>query len=274
MEYQKWLPHPLLKSYIRYYTYMELGAKDIWTSSAIAPTGCSVMCVIVGDNLTSFRDNNGLVLPQFSINFTGQVTAFTPFSFFGKHKVVSIIFNPFGACRLLGMGQSCFTDHYSQDFFELLPVRDRAMQQQFMDCQKPEETFSLLEAIFLRLLKQNKEKSNLPKIAFICQQLMKSAHEPLLLKSITREVGFSKSSLERNFKEIVGIGAKQYHRILRFHNLLNHIQQQKDVYHWTEVAYRFGYYDQAHFIKDFKAFYGKTPSAFSTNDELMSNMIQ
>ena len=94
------------------------------------------------------------------------------------------------------------------------------------------------------------------------------------MKDICRNEGFSKSTLERNFKEFVGIGVKQYHRILRFHHLLTQLKHQKDFRHWTEVACQFGYYDQAHFIKDFKAFYGKTPSEFSTNDELMSNMVQ
>lgn len=88
------------------------------------------------------------------------------------------------------------------------------------------------------------------------------------------EEGFSNSALERNFMEFVGIGPKQYHRIGRFNNLLKNIRCQKQFRHWTEIAHRFVYYDQAHFIKDFKLFYGKTPSAFSSNDELLSNITQ
>ena len=231
------------------------------------------MCVIVGDYLTLLKDQNGNVLPQSVFNVTGQTTLYTPFSFYGQYKVISIIFNPCGAFRLLGIGQSHFKNQ-AQDFFDLLPFRDRAIQQQFLDCQKPEETFSLLETFLLRLLLKKKEKNNLSRIASICRLLMQKSHEPLLLKNICKDTGFSKSSLERNFNEVVGIGPKEYHRIIRFQNLLNHIKQQKNFRHWTEVAYRFGYYDQAHFIKDFKVFCGETPSKFSTNNELLSNMIQ
>lgn len=274
MEYKIWLPHPLLKPYIRYYTFMELGSKDTWSSSAIAPTGCTAVCVIVGGCLSFFKDHSGNVHRQHIINVTGQTTLYTPFSFYGQHKVISIIFNPCGAYRLLGVSQSNFTDANVVDFFELLPVKERAIQQQFLDCQKPEETFSLLQAFLLRLLLQKKEKNNYARIESICRLLNHRSHEPLLIKNICRDEGFSKSALERNFSEFVGIGVKQYHRIVRFNNLLLHVKQQKDFIHWTETAHRFGYYDQAHFIKDFKVFYGKTPSAFSTNDQLMSNMVQ
>jgi AraC-like DNA-binding protein len=65
--------------------------------------------------------------------------------------------------------------------------------------------------------------------------------------------------------EFVGINPKQYHRIVRFNNLLPNIHRKKNICHWTDLAYQFGYYDQVHFIKDFKTFYGKTPSAFSGN---------
>lgn len=272
MEYKKWLPHPLLKPYVRYYTYMEIGIKDVWTSSAVVPTGCSVMCIIVGDQLTLFKTQTGKEQPQSVFNVTGQFTVYTPFSFYGEHKVISIIFNPCGAFRLLSIDQYDCKD-VNLNLFDLLPVRDRTIQQQFLDCQKPEETFSLLEDFLLQLLVKTKEKNSFSKIAYICNLLNQRPDEPLLIKKLCEEEGFSKSTLERNFMEYVGIGPKHYHRIVRFNNLLNHIKQQKDFRHWTEIAYRFGYYDQAHFIKDFKVFYGKTPSEFSTNDELISNMV-
>jgi AraC-like DNA-binding protein len=273
MEFQTWLPHPLLQPYIRYYTYTELGAKNVWTSSAVAPTGCTAMCVIVGDSPPLFKvqDSNEQLFSFF--NVAGQSTYYTPFSFYGEYKVISIIFNPCGAFRLLGIRQTHFTN-LSLDFFDIIPAKHRNIQQQLGDCQTPAKTFSFLESFLLQLLLKQKGKNNLNRIAFICQQLMQRSHEPLLLKRICKDEGFSKSSLERNFREFVGIGVKQYHRILRFHNLLLHIKQQASFRHWTEIAYNFGYYDQAHFIKDFKIFYGRTPSEFSTNNELFSNMIQ
>jgi len=272
MEYKIWLPHPLLKPFIRYYTYTELGDKDVWSSSAIAPTGCSAMCVIVGDYIPLFKDTKGNKKYESTFNVYGQSTCYTPFGFYGQHKVITVIFNPWGAFRLLGIDQFHFTNTNTH-FFDLLSANDRGIKQQLTDCQNPEQTFSVLEAFFLRMLFKKKEKNNFVRIVSICNLLMKRSYEPLFLKQICENEGFSKSTLERNFKEFVGIGIKQYHRILRFHNLLNHIKQQKDFRHWTEVAYHFGYYDQAHFIKDFKGFYGKTPSEFSSNDDLISNMI-
>jgi AraC-like DNA-binding protein len=227
----------------------------------------------VGGDLTVFKSVDGREEPQFVFNITGQYTAFTPFSFYGKHKVITIIFHPYGAYRLLGIGQSEFKDR-NTNFFDLLSGRERILEQQFLDCQCYQQALPILETFLLRLLSEKREKPNYARIASLCRILEQRSNDVLLLKHICKETAFSKSSMERQFIEFVGVSPKYYQRMVRFKNLLSHIRQQKNTVQWTEVAYQFGYYDQAHFIKDFKIFYGKTPSAFSTNDQLMSNMVQ
>ena len=41
---------------------------------------------------------------------------------------------------------------------------------------------------------------------------------------------------------------------------------------WCWIADQFGYFDQAHFIKEFKFFYGKTPAEYSTSDRYISDV--
>jgi AraC-like DNA-binding protein len=68
-------------------------------------------------------------------------------------------------------------------------------------------------------------------------------------------------TLERKFAMHVGQTPKQYIKLIRFQETLHDFSHQKQL-NLTEYAYRNGYFDQAHFIHDFKAYSGFTPKAF------------
>ena len=75
-------------------------------------------------------------------------------------------------------------------------------------------------------------------------------------------------------RKIVGISPKLYQRIMRFNMALQYIRRNKCCCNWSEVASRFGYYDQTHFIKEFKLFYGKTPAEQSADDRFLSSIAK
>jgi AraC-like DNA-binding protein len=68
-------------------------------------------------------------------------------------------------------------------------------------------------------------------------------------------------TLERKFEETVGFSPKAFARIVRFDHIKDELILHPSL-GLTDLAYRYGYFDQAHFIQDFKQFTGKTPSAF------------
>lgn len=71
--------------------------------------------------------------------------------------------------------------------------------------------------------------------------------------------GISSRHLRRLFNFYIGDTAKSFCRVVRFQNLLK-IQPSVNSFKTEKLFYDFGYYDQTHFIKDFKQFYGSTPS--------------
>ena len=64
--------------------------------------------------------------------------------------------------------------------------------------------------------------------------------------------------LQRLFSQYVGVSAKWIINRFRIHDALTQVETNKQV-DWTKLAVDLGYYDQAHFIKDFKALMGVTP---------------
>ncbi len=69
----------------------------------------------------------------------------------------------------------------------------------------------------------------------------------------------SKRQIERLFKQTVGISPKMYAQIIRFNSAMAELTEKRTL---TEVCYNYNYFDQAHFIKDFKRFTGMTPKSY------------
>lgn len=78
---------------------------------------------------------------------------------------------------------------------------------------------------------------------------------------LAEDLGWSRKHLIAKFREQIGLPPKTVARLLRFNNARRLIGAGAEM-PWTEIAYRCGYYDQAHFIRDFSQFAGATPTEF------------
>jgi YesN/AraC family two-component response regulator len=73
------------------------------------------------------------------------------------------------------------------------------------------------------------------------------------------EVGLSQRQLRRYFGYYIGDSAKTFSQVVRFQNILNAKPSTQSL-RQSKLFFDLGYYDQAHFTKEFKNFYGVTPS--------------
>ena len=79
--------------------------------------------------------------------------------------------------------------------------------------------------------------------------------------------------LERGFRRVVGATPKTYARTLRFERAQRRLMFEPEA-DLTELANECGYFDQAHFIKDFKAFTGTTPSRYAREMARMQRILR
>ena len=75
--------------------------------------------------------------------------------------------------------------------------------------------------------------------------------------------GVSERRLLQVFREQVGISPKAWCRIQRFQIAVKELHRGMEV-SWADLALRCGYYDQSHFINDFRAFSGINPTTYSS----------
>lgn len=87
---------------------------------------------------------------------------------------------------------------------------------------------------------------------------IRQADGNLRIKELLQELHISQDAFEKRFRKITGASPKQFASIVRLRSLIG----KADGSTLTALAYDAGYFDQAHFIKDFKSFTGKTPGEF------------
>ena len=78
---------------------------------------------------------------------------------------------------------------------------------------------------------------------------------------VAAEIGWTATKFIATFRNEVGLMPKTYCRVARFRNALASLASCEDI-DWTDVALSSGYFVLAHFIHDFKAFSGVTPSHY------------
>ena len=79
------------------------------------------------------------------------------------------------------------------------------------------------------------------------------------IKNLVAGLPISRDPFEKRFRKITGTSPKHFSVIVRLKNLIDTYSGELS---FTEAAYNAGYFDQAHFIKDFRSFTGLTPHAF------------
>lgn len=79
------------------------------------------------------------------------------------------------------------------------------------------------------------------------------------IKDLAVQLHTSASPLEKRFRQAVGTSPKKFDSIIRFRHILQQFSADRS---FTQLGYEAGYYDQAHFIKEFKLFTGQTPELF------------
>jgi AraC-like DNA-binding protein len=79
------------------------------------------------------------------------------------------------------------------------------------------------------------------------------------ITELAKQLHISQSPLEKRFRQAVGASPKKFASVVRLKNAIKEYSPQNSL---TDLGYEAGFYDQAHFIKEFKSFTGETPEIF------------
>lgn len=219
----------------------------------IIPNGCIELMFNRGDSMTFDSDHS--IHPHSFIK--GLNTRYYDLVPMGNINLISVCFTPFGAKTFFSVP----LEEFNGKSIDALTVGDPLLADL---CRRiadtPNETICIryIEQFLLQRF-QPLQDYNRKRISTAIQAINHQA--TVDIASLADMCCVSYRQFIRIFTAHVGLNPKEYLRIVRFQRSLSILQHHPDVA-FTDVAYRCGYYDQPHFINEFKAFTGSTPTEY------------
>lgn len=143
-----------------------------------------------------------------------------------------------------------------------------SLRDQLLNIQDVQSKFSVAEHFLKkRLLDQSPPEAivNISKLIAINPQIG-------TLKWISDNSGYSQKHFISLFKKYVGLTPKAFQKVMRFQKAIHDLETMQSI-NWTRLALDCGYFDQAHFINEFKAFSGFNPKQYLTEKGSELNYI-
>lgn len=188
----------------------------------------------------------------------------------GQVEMIGIVFKPAGLASFFGIQTYELTEERKDlvQVFELgfwdETIRQLNEEMEF------EDKIRVLERFLIQFAeRKNPEADYVDKAAnIICENF-----GMIRLEDLIADACVSRRTFERHFFQKVGLSPKYYARVRRISHVCNLIAGKQKV-NWTELFVDSNYYDQAHFIKDFIEFTGRTPEKYLKENQELANFIQ
>jgi AraC-like DNA-binding protein len=234
-------------------------------AAPIPPDGRPEIIVHVGDRWAE-RDAAGNIRMQARTLFAGQLTRAVRVIPLGYARVAGAHLRPHGGFDLLGLPQHRFTNQIV-DLRTVDLALARALRREVAAQQ---DARGMIEA-FTEILQSRVGAGVAPGAAHKAVAIALALKGMISVSDLARAAGVSDRQLERLFRERVGLSPKQFVRIVRFQEVLRATRSGSgpDV-GWAAIALEHGFYDQAHFINDFKSFVGRTPGKWRINHDSLA----
>ncbi len=174
-----------------------------------------------------------------------------------ESRMMGVRFRPLGAYAFLGVPMEEISDRVVDLDGILGPGSDR-LRERIGEAPDLASRFRLLEAALVAGCRRGPRPD--AGVGWALGSLRRSGGT-IPVGRLSRELGISDRSFIGRFRRQVGLTPKLYARILRFSRVVESLQARRAV-NWADVAQMTGYYDQAHFNRDFRAFSGGTPGDF------------
>lgn len=184
------------------------------------------------------------------------------------HKAVRVGFHPGGMYRLLGFSMAELIDR-GYDATDIFGNDIHEIDNRLQEADSFDEIKDIIELFLL-----NKAKTLTRALPFDRAMLeLLRLNGNLSIERVASQACLSLRQFERVSKVRIGFSPKMYARLIRFSKAYR-MRESFPQLSWTHIAYECGYFDQMHFIRDFKEFAGVAPGVIERELERIPLRMQ
>lgn len=243
MRIERYLPADYLKPYVQSFMIIE-------STNGMVNTILPDTSVVMAFRYKGIIEDNGHSLPVSTI--TGLRNSPRFISYQKNTAALLVVFTAGGAAAFFKLPMhELFKSSLSLD--QLADCRE--VEDRLAEAVTTRERIQIVERFLLSIMQEQQDCLVLHAIGLIRQ-----AKGDVRIKSLLAALHISQDAFEKRFRKITGTSPKQFAVTVRLRNVIEQYTTKPSSL--TAVAHTAGYFDQAHFIKDFRSFTGQTPQSF------------
>ncbi len=250
MKFDKYFPTDQLKPYVKYYVVSE---NELESRYKVFPTPGLVIGFQYKGQLACIKDQKETNLS--SAGITGVIDTYRVFKNSASIGTLLVYFTEIGFTQ--------FVSPPAHELFNLsLSLKDIFNKNTIEEVEERLSTsgsdilrINIIEQFLIGHLKDIQTD----KLIVEALRLIYLSGGSIRISELIQKLCISQSPFEKRFRKLVGTTAKKFASIVRFNSVLASLSENKTL---TETCYENYFFDQAHFIKDFKQYTGETPENF------------
>lgn len=269
MIFKEIAPDSRLSPYIKDFYFYEADSA-INYDDVVFPSGNMEVIFNLGDGNWQRKLDDDLFYTTPPIELWGQITKPLAIRSLGKNRMLGIRFYAYSAAYFFDEKMSELNDQI-QHAADLFGPSLKTLHQQLLDTDNLNEQIDLIEVYLIKRLHASQKRHD--KINFVGQIVnsLKENSTSDKIMEISVRANVSTRYLNMLFTQYTGLPPKLFCKINRFQQSLVLVNSNEDKL--TDVAYASGYFDQSHFIREFKQFTGITPNAFANNASPINQIL-
>ena len=256
MDYQTFEPGSDLAMLIKCYWTLEDSRLQKAEKQIIVPDGCMEMIFHYGDLYRQYiGDGNSILQPRCFV--IGQLTRPLEIEPTGRTGIFSVRFHPNGFLPFADISIKEM-ENTAVPLEKLFGRDGRDIEEKILEAHSVKERIDLSETF---LLKKLNRLETIDQIVRMTVETIMTGNGQLSVEEISKQTKIHRRQMERKFSLAIGLSPKQLSKIIRLQIALK-IMLSGNEKNLTSLAYDNDFYDQSHFIKDFRELVGMTPKDF------------
>ena len=271
MLYREVLPDPILTQHVECFWELTILPEEANCHYEVMAPDCTFDIIFSAYPLElNFTNRTSTAKMNAGGAFVGQKTCGVQFAVHRPQRITGIRFKPFAFAHLFSIPPNQINDKTLpiKELF-VLSREDWGIIHQIIEEKDFEQKVSLCEKLTLRILKDDLQIDQLfrAQLNYILER-----KGSIAVRDLFSTFGISKVTLRKHFLQKMGLSPKVVSRIWRLNHFLE-LQKQSNA-NLTCLALESGYYDQAHFIREFKSFFQYSPRQFFKQESQLLRISQ